>query len=77
MNDTNKIEPDYWVAWEPKFGPVLQMAAEKTEEEAWESLGMMVAFSLDGDIDPGARIEQLKKDGWRIRPVKFQFLDEE
>lgn len=64
-------KPDGWVAWHPRHG------TDKTSFAAKESL---VAISMGDKYRnsyPGSGYIPPLDLGWRIRPVKLVYLDEE
>jgi hypothetical protein len=62
-------KPDGYIAWHPEHG----------HDSATEDGGVFVAESPEqlrlSDNSPFSK--RLRKDGWRIRPCKIVFLDED
>ena len=62
---------DGWVAWHPMCGACLATAANTKLEARGQ---MMIAIGSRFFDEPV--LSTVPPDGWRIRPVKLQFLDE-
>jgi len=80
----DKQKPDRWVAWHPEKGKmreafsrsgcVEQMLVDLCLLEPWPSnYARADQFFLATEIAEAKAL----KDGWRVRPVKLVFLDEE
>jgi hypothetical protein len=70
---SDKKKPDGWVAWHPEEG-VKPMNDEGDVGVVEDEERCGYAYLWSPNSPTGAR---LRKDGWRIRPVKLVFLDEE
>lgn len=70
-------KPDGWIGWHPTKG-FADVEIHRTIPAAIERLCMEHGFYEDGDYQAG-RIDpdEAHAAGWRIRPVKLVFLDEE
>lgn len=87
MTDSEKEKPDGWVAWHPKHGSDIYTASAVSAD--FPRSNLMRKHFCDTNNDPQTNYEtaldasywglweRLEKDGWRIRPVKLQFLDED
>ena len=67
---------DAWVAWHPEQGPAIFTTNEHGEFACWVALmdSFDEPFVNDEDVENFKRSDDAK--GWRIRPVRLDFLDE-
>lgn len=67
-------KPDGWVAWHPVRCRRHRVVG--SQWAAWNRGIFCKSINLR-DLTRKQSILKLKKEGWRIRPVKLVFLDEE
>lgn len=72
MTDSEE-KPDGWVAWHPKLGALIKTARITTREVKHAATKCQHPHLLER-FAPWDSMEDL---GYKIRPVKLQFLDEE
>lgn len=76
-----KQKPDCWVAWHPDEGFDYETVSYVSGDKAWyyKIFTPEILFDIDRSLEDA--MEFNKKNailaGWRIRPVKLVFLDEE
>lgn len=82
---TEKPKADGYVAWHPEHGADIYTASAISEEFPRSNLMNKIFKLSDRDTPYDEMIDssywelwkKLQEDGWRIRPVKLVFLDEE
>lgn len=75
-------KPDGWVAWHPEMSkPITMSKSGSIEQLLRQNYGLRYGetychaeayFAMRDSL-----LGEAEKDGWRIRPVKIVFLDEE
>lgn len=83
---TDDKKPDGWVAWHPTeglcYGRFIWLTFDDVLEELREDYDLeesYMAFCRENLDDPRSQsfVLWLADQGWRIRPVKLVYLDEE